>query len=210
MAGVAARPECAHCARPRCLLALLYSDEARWDDAAACVAYGAELPPPDALPSRGRPAARGRRAARGHRGDHADAVQGRSAAVELAERSDRLNLTARVSVALSQVRRGGGETEEADSAAGAALRLYEAKGNVAAAARVRAAATSGVASRPTVGALLPGGVHRLQDVVDRALTGDQPDSVLLQRQPRRSRSTSSRIGLIDVLALLEHRSRSRT
>src|SRR5262245_34915892 len=31
------------------------------------------------------------------------------------------------------------------------------------------------------GTLLPGGVHRLEDVVDRALSGQQPDLVLRQR-----------------------------
>jgi hypothetical protein len=60
-------------------------------------------------------------------------------AVEVADRSDRLNLRGRVWVALAQMRRDGGEPAEAEDAIAAALRLYEAKGNVAAAAHVRAA-----------------------------------------------------------------------
>jgi class 3 adenylate cyclase/tetratricopeptide (TPR) repeat protein len=125
--------------RAAALLALLYADEERWDAAAACVAYGAELPPPAHF----RPAVVLQLAAEArlawHRGDYADAVRNALSAVELVERSDRLNLKGRVWVALSQVRRGGDEIEEADSAAATALRLYEAKGNVAAAGHLRTA-----------------------------------------------------------------------
>jgi hypothetical protein len=124
--------------RAASLLALLYCDEGRWDEAADCVAYGAELPPP----SHFRPAvvlllaAEARLAE--HRGDQAEAVRRALRAVELADRSDRLNLRARVWLALSQVRRNGSENVDADEAAAAALRLYEQKGNVAAAAHLRA------------------------------------------------------------------------
>ena len=46
---------------------------------------------------------------------------------------------ARVWLALAEVRRAAGLTAEADAAVAAALELYEQKGNIAAAARVRAA-----------------------------------------------------------------------
>ena len=125
--------------RAASLLALLYCDEGRWDEAADCVAYGAALPPPAHF----RPAvvlllaAEARLAE--HGGDHAGAVQRALRAVELAERSDRLNLRARVWLALCRIRRDGSENEEADEAAASALRLYEEKGNVAGAAHLRAA-----------------------------------------------------------------------
>lgn len=124
--------------RAASLLALLYCDAERWDDAAACLAYGPELPEPTHF----RPAVVLRLAAEarlvGHRGEDAEAVRRALLAVELAEQSDRLNLRARVWLALSQVHRGNGQTAEAAEAAAAALRLYEAKGNIAAAAHLSA------------------------------------------------------------------------
>jgi hypothetical protein len=48
-----------------------------------------------------------------------------------------LNLTARTWEALVEVRRRRGEQAEADAAVANALELYEAKGNVAAAERLR-------------------------------------------------------------------------
>ena len=79
-----------------------------------------------------RLAARGRLAA--HRGEMAEALELASRAVELAERSDWLNYRARAWLALAEVQRASGQNAEA--AVAAALRLYEAKGNVAAIARL--------------------------------------------------------------------------
>jgi hypothetical protein len=73
----------------------------------------------------------------GHRGEHTEAVRRAQRAVELAERSDRLNLKARVWLVLSEVQHGSGQHENGDAAVAEALRLYEKKGNVAAAARLR-------------------------------------------------------------------------
>jgi DNA-binding SARP family transcriptional activator len=124
--------------RAAALLALMYADQGRWDEAAACAAYGAELPPPAHF----RPAVVLQLAAEariaGHGGDHAGAAAKAQAAIDLAERSDRLNLKGRAWIALAQIRRGAG-APEAEEAAAAALRVYETKGNVAAAAHLRAA-----------------------------------------------------------------------
>jgi DNA-binding SARP family transcriptional activator len=125
--------------RAASLLALLYCDEERWDEAAACLAYGRELPEPTHF----RPAVVLQLAAEarlaGHRGEHAEAVMRAQRAVRLAQRSDRLNLTARVWLALSQVYRDIGQIADADTAAAEALGLYETKGNIAAAEHLREA-----------------------------------------------------------------------
>jgi tetratricopeptide (TPR) repeat protein len=120
-------------------LALLYCDEGRWDDAADCLAYGRDLPEPIKF----RPSAVLRLAAQAriasHRGESAEPLRLAQRAVELAEGSDFLNHRARVWLALAEVQRRNGETAEAGAAAAAALRLYQTKGNVAAAARLQAA-----------------------------------------------------------------------
>jgi hypothetical protein len=87
-----------------CLLALLYCDDGRWDDAARCLAYGAEVPEPGyfLVETVFRLAGRARVAA--HRGAHADAVKLAQRAVELAERSDMLNRRAETWLALAEVR----------------------------------------------------------------------------------------------------------
>jgi hypothetical protein len=56
-------------------------------------------------------------------------------AVELAERTDDLNFKARIWLALAEVQRASGQTSEADAAVATALKLYEQKGNIAAAVR---------------------------------------------------------------------------
>ena len=73
-----------------------------------------------------------------HRGEHAQALELAQRAVELAEPSDLLNLRARVWLALAEVQRAQAPRRRRDAAVAAALRLYERKGNVAAAARLRA------------------------------------------------------------------------
>jgi DNA-binding SARP family transcriptional activator len=117
-------------------LAVLYCDEGRWDDAANCLAYGREVPvPPSTGTAVHRLAAEARLAA--HRGRLAEALTLAQRAVECAEPTDNLNLRARIWLALAEVQRAGGA--EAAAAVAAAIRLYEAKGNVAAVARLRAA-----------------------------------------------------------------------
>ncbi len=121
-------------------LALLLCDQGRWDEAAAYLAYGEEVD--GAEPIQGkiyswyRFAARGRLAA--HRGELAEALELARQAVEVADRADWLNIRARVWLALAEVTRAAGRTAEADAAVATALALYEQKGNVAAAARLRA------------------------------------------------------------------------
>jgi hypothetical protein len=92
-------------------------------------------------------AARARIAA--HRGDTAGAVALAQRAVELADQSDMLNLRARVWLALAEVQRCNGQKTKADAAAAAALRLYESKGNVTAAAPLRASASEAPTVRAT-------------------------------------------------------------
>jgi len=121
------------------LLAFLYCDRGRWDDAAACLAYGDEVPV--ACPTSAavfRPAARARLAA--HEGSFAEALTLAERAVECAKVGDNLNLRARAWTTLAEVHRAAGEHARAVSAVAEAVRLYEAKGNVAAATAARAAA----------------------------------------------------------------------
>jgi DNA-binding SARP family transcriptional activator len=123
------------------LLALLRCDQSRWDDAERLLEYGREAPEPASyrLEAVLRLAVRARLAA--HRGEPGEAVALAERAVGLAEQSDMLNLRADLWVVLAASRRAAGSTAEADAAVGEAIRLYELKGNVAAAASVRAAAT---------------------------------------------------------------------
>jgi tetratricopeptide (TPR) repeat protein len=122
-------------------LAHLYCDGGRWDDAERCLAFGADVPL--ALPTGTalrRLGARARLAA--HRGDFAEAVALARTAVESAEPIDCLNAKAGTWVVLAEVHRAAGAEADADAALGEAIRIYEAKGNVAAAAAARAAAAA--------------------------------------------------------------------
>jgi tetratricopeptide (TPR) repeat protein len=118
-------------------LALLCCDHGRWDDAERWTEYGRHVPIPDdflnwavlALAARARIAA--------HRGRVDSALDLGRRAVELAERSDETNRRARAWLALAEVHRERNETSDADAAVATALRLYEAKGNVRAAGRLR-------------------------------------------------------------------------
>jgi ATP/maltotriose-dependent transcriptional regulator MalT len=115
-------------------LGLLYCDDGRWEDAERCLDYGSEVPVPPFFREGAvlGLAARARLAA--HSGELAEALTLARHAVELAERSDMLNLRARVWLALAEVQRARGQTAEADAAVADAIRLYGEKGNVAAAA----------------------------------------------------------------------------
>jgi predicted ATPase len=123
-------------------LALLYCDQSRWEEAADSLAYGQEVdgspPPPGKVYAYMRLAARARLAA--HAGNHAEAVELARTAVELAALAGSPNNQARIWLALAKVQRAAGNHLEADDAVAQALELYDRKGNIAAAARVRAAA----------------------------------------------------------------------
>jgi hypothetical protein len=123
-------------------LAMLYCDEARWDEAERWLS-------PEAAPSTPYvelklwPAALAR--LRAHQGQLDEALILVRSTVEAANQSDFLNLRARVWLALVEVLRAARETSEADGAVQAAISLYQRKGNVAALARLGAgesAATS--------------------------------------------------------------------
>src|SRR5262249_16790885 len=119
-------------------LALLCCDESRWEDAERWTEYGRDVPVPEHFLSWAvlGLAARSRVAA--HPGHLEPAPELGRRGAKLAERSHETNLRASPWLVLGEVHRKRCETEEADGAVVAALRLYEAKGNVAAAGRVRA------------------------------------------------------------------------
>jgi tetratricopeptide (TPR) repeat protein len=120
-----------------CMLSLSCADQGRWEEAAEHLSYARDLPDPPFF----RPefvlslAARARLAA--HHGEAADALELARRAVELAERTDLLNHRALTWLALAEVQRSRGRQAEADAAVVDAVALYEAKGNVADAARLR-------------------------------------------------------------------------
>jgi hypothetical protein len=121
-------------------LALLYSETGRWDDASDCLSYGCDVPegPHFARESVVRLAAEARLAA--HSGELSEAVRLAWRAAEIADRGEHLNLRARVRVTLAIVQRSAGQTTFAEAATASALRLFEAKGNVAAAGLLALAA----------------------------------------------------------------------
>jgi hypothetical protein len=84
-------------------------------------------------------AAEARLAAR--RGELVAAVTLAERAVALADTKDRPDMRARIWLALAEVRRAAGQAAEADAATARAIELYEWKGNIAGAARVRAIAS---------------------------------------------------------------------
>jgi DNA-binding SARP family transcriptional activator len=121
-------------------LALLLCDQGRWQEATEYLAYGEHVDRP--VPIQGklysyyRFAAKGRLAA--ERGDFDRALDLAGRAVEAADRSAFLNCRGRLWLALAEVNRFAGRGADADAAVATALALYEAKGNITAAARVRA------------------------------------------------------------------------
>jgi DNA-binding SARP family transcriptional activator/tetratricopeptide (TPR) repeat protein len=122
-------------------LALLCCDEGRWDEAERWAEYGRDTPVGAEYHSWAvlGLAARARITAR--RGDVAAALETGRRAVALAERSDKTNLHARTCLALAEIHARRGETSSADAAVAAALRLYDAKGNVIAAERALSVAS---------------------------------------------------------------------
>ena len=117
-------------------LAGLCCDEGRWDEAAELIDYGRELPLAETTATAlRRLCVQARLAAHDGRLDEALALAWQ--AVASAEPSDLLNLKAAVWVALAEVQRAAGAAAEADAALDEAVRLYEAKGNVAASRQAR-------------------------------------------------------------------------
>ena len=120
-------------------LALLCCDQGDWDGAADYLSYGRDVDRSEAPQGKVyavlRLAARARVAAR--RGELPDALDLARRAVDLAEQSDWLNYRARSWLALAEVQRANTHAAGAEAAVANALRLYEAKGNVAAIARIR-------------------------------------------------------------------------
>ena len=128
-------------------LAHLYCDGGRWADAEECVGFHAEIPWRGnyftAIDHRLSAMAR----LEAHRGGLSKAPLGGGGgggggelaeqAVEITERCDLSNRRALVWLSLAEVRRAAGQPDGAEAAVAAALALYEAKGNVAAAEGIR-------------------------------------------------------------------------
>jgi class 3 adenylate cyclase/tetratricopeptide (TPR) repeat protein len=122
-------------------LAFSYCDDGRWEEAATLVAQGRELPLlENPLRAAVRLAAEARVAA--HSGELDEAVATAERAVAVVDTAVYPNDRARIRLALAEVYRAAGRQADADAATAAALELYELKGNVAAAARVRASDSS--------------------------------------------------------------------
>lgn len=124
-------------------LAHLYCDDGRWDDAERCLAYGRDFPESTHYRRETVLGLAGRARLAAQRGGLGQAEGLARRGVELAERSDMLNVRARAWLACAEVEQANGRRARADSALEAALALYEQKGNVAAAARVRAQTEAG-------------------------------------------------------------------
>jgi DNA-binding SARP family transcriptional activator len=126
--------------RAAALLALLYEDQGRWDEAAEYLAYGQEVD--RSPPAKGkiytplRLAARARLAT--HQGRLPEALEIAQIAVDLFGRGEWLNDVTPAWLALAAARRANGQPAEADAAFAEAIRLYQAKGNIAALSRLTA------------------------------------------------------------------------
>jgi DNA-binding SARP family transcriptional activator len=114
-------------------LAFLCCDQGRWDDAEHWLAIGEAEPA--ARNDLIRPAAMARVMA--HRGDLGDALALARRAIETADATQVWQSRPRVWLALAEVLRKSDRRVEADAAIKTAIGLYEQKGNVTAAARVR-------------------------------------------------------------------------
>src|SRR5262249_30978386 len=123
-------------------LAHLYCDHGRWDEAVECLAYGEELDASEPPQGKGyaplRLAAKARVAAHGGRLDEALELGGRGGG--LVGYRDWDTDHARISLALAEVHRANGNAGEEEIAVAEARDLFEAKGNIAAVARLNAAA----------------------------------------------------------------------
>lgn len=119
-------------------LAHLYCDDGRWDDAERCLAYGRDFPEPTHYRRESVLGLAGRARLAARQGALAQAEQLVRRAIELADRSDMLNVRARAWLACAEVEQANGRRATGDSALESAFALYEQKGNIAAIARVRA------------------------------------------------------------------------
>jgi tetratricopeptide (TPR) repeat protein len=132
------RPE-GRALRAAAYLALLYCDHGRWEEAAECLVYGHELdaskPPRGKIYGPLRLAARARVAA--HEGRLAEALGLGLQAIDLVGLGHWVTDHARIWLALAEVQRAAGRHDEAETSVAEALCLYEAKGNVAAIARLK-------------------------------------------------------------------------
>jgi tetratricopeptide (TPR) repeat protein len=138
-------------------LASLYCDQGRWDEAERWLYWKVETALPTLEQARAyigwalRLAASARLAL--HRGEADEALKFARRAVEIGEQTDYLNDLAEAWQALAEVQRANGQNADADAAIAAALDLYERKGNLAAAAQLRAKAEAGF--RPASAPLSP-------------------------------------------------------
>jgi class 3 adenylate cyclase/tetratricopeptide (TPR) repeat protein len=130
-------------------LANFYCDEGRWNEAADLLAYKPELvgsfspssssgAPTSLITGLSGQVILARLAA--HRGEHTEALALIEPVVTTTEGTspEALNNRARVQLALAEAQRAAGNNAEAEVAVAKALALYDQKGNVAAAGRVRA------------------------------------------------------------------------
>jgi tetratricopeptide (TPR) repeat protein len=118
-------------------LALLYCDESRWEDAERQLAYGPELPVPVHFRQEAALRLAGRARVAAHNGRHGEAVGLATKAAELADQSDMLNLRGRLWETHAEVHSAAGDSTEANASLAKALLLYQQKGNLAAAERLR-------------------------------------------------------------------------
>ena len=124
-------------------LARLYCDEGRWDEAAEMTSYWSGLRLRDGTTPRATRALALEGRLKAHRGRAVEAVTLLEPAIAAAEaRQGDLTLRAQIWHALAEVRRTAGRPAEADAAAATAIELYEKKGNVSAADRLRLPASS--------------------------------------------------------------------
>jgi class 3 adenylate cyclase/tetratricopeptide (TPR) repeat protein len=118
-------------------LANFYCDEGRWDDAEACLAAYPGYP-------RGPWGTMAEARLKAHRGEHDQALELARSIVEHENQGDELNTRALMRLGLAEVQRASDQGREAEEATAAALALFEQKGNIAAADRVRS--TVGIAT----------------------------------------------------------------
>src|SRR5262249_50730586 len=120
-------------------LAFFYCDDGRWEEAESLLEYRRELPLlENPLRAALRLSAEARVAA--HLGELGEAVALAERALAVVDTAVYPNMRASVRLALAEVYRAAGRAADADAATAGALELYELKGNVAAAAHVRARA----------------------------------------------------------------------
>jgi tetratricopeptide (TPR) repeat protein len=119
-------------------LALLYCDEGRWDEAERCLEYGQEMPVSVFYRAQSVVGLAARARVAAHRGDLDEALSLARRGVQLFGNGDGLEGQPLLWLALAEVLRARGERAEAETAVARALELYEKKGNIAAAARLRA------------------------------------------------------------------------